>query len=123
VESVSSLPAALQSRALANVHIRGNTVEPREDVRVFIGNLRCSTRFDSAVDLEIRNDHGLLCSTIRSKKGLKLSWDRSPRWSSSIRACRAVLDLAIEDDRAMAKIIRDAIKKANPRYDLLAEPE
>jgi len=67
-QSVSSLPAALQGRALANAHIRGNTVEPREDVRVFIGNLRCSRRFESAVDLEIRNDHGLFVAQSDQKK-------------------------------------------------------
>jgi hypothetical protein len=120
-QSVTSLPPALQGRGLSNAHMRGNSVETRQHVRVFIGNVIYSMRFESAVDLQIRNDNGLLRRTIRSKKGLELLWDRSPRWSNSIRLCRAILDIGNGEDRAKANIIRDAIAHGNPGYHLLAD--
>ena len=115
--------ATLQ-RAIKNAHVcNGNlpriTAE-RNDV-VFIGDTARSARFAKAVDLEIYRDGGLLQQTVLSKDKRPLQWDKSPRWNSSLRPCRPILDLSQTSDRKRADRLRAAILRANPTFDILGE--
>ncbi len=98
-ESLSALPAEARKRALANEHIEAGRVrkaDGRHD-RVFVGDPRHSQLFESAVDLQVGDNFGLLRRTIFAKDGRELRWTdegKSPRWNSALRACRAVLDLS-----------------------------
>ena len=89
-------------------------------VRVFLADRKHSMRFDRAVDLGVYNDGGLLRQTLRAKDGSKIEWERSPRWNSVTRTCRAVFDLADPESRSRASIVRDSVKRLNPGFDLFA---
>jgi Nucleotide modification associated domain 3 len=105
-------------RAVKNVHVLNGRLprvtSERYDV-LFVGDPVRSARFDRAVDLEIYCDGGLLQKTILSKDLSQLRWDRSPRWNSSLRPCRSVLDLSRHADCGRAELLGSAIRAANPR--------
>ena len=113
--------AALK-RALKNAHVWDGkllrTTKKRHDV-LFVGDPARSARFDKAVDLEVYRDGGLLQRTILSKDKRRLRWDESPRWNSSLRPCRPILDLSESTDRARAEQLRSAVIAINPEFDLL----
>ncbi len=126
-ESITRLPAAQQEHAKHNAHVQGDRVEVRKDekgkveeIRVFIGNRKHSTEFGRAVDLQINQKDSLLLKTVLTADGRKLEWDSKPRWHSVVRSCRALLDLSIPENRKRAELLRRAIKKLNPNFDLLA---
>lgn len=120
-ESVNRLSAADRKRATANEHVWNGRVDadPRRNVHVFLGELKHSRRFDSAIDLGVGDDGGLLRATIRTKAGDALEWDKSPRWNSALRACRAVLDLNDTHQLRRAEVLQDAIARTNHDFDLL----
>jgi hypothetical protein len=113
--------AALR-RAIKNAHVWNGkphrVTSERHDV-LFIGDPARSARFNRAIDLQIFRNGGLLQKTILSKDHRPLCWASSPRWNSSLRACRAVLDLSQEADCRRAKLLRSAIRSANPQLDIL----
>lgn len=110
-------------RAMANAHVCGGKLlritADRYDV-LFVGDPDRSGRFDKAVDLEIYRDGGLLQQTILSKDRRPLRWDKSPRWNSSLRPCRTVLDLSHTADLPRAQQLRTAIMAMNRNFDLFA---
>jgi hypothetical protein len=118
---ISHLPQTDQRRVVQNEHMNGKRVESRDFVRIFIGKPQHSARFKHAVDLGIYRNNGLLKRAILTAKGQRVMWDRSPRWNSVTRACRAVLDLSVSDDFRRAELIRRAVQNANPKLDLLAD--
>jgi Nucleotide modification associated domain 3 len=109
-------------RATKNVHVLNGKLpritSERHDV-LFVGDPARSARFDRAVDLEIYHDSGLLQETILSKNLRQLRWDRSPRWNSSLRPCRSVLDLSRQADCRRAKLLGSAIRASNPQCRLI----
>jgi hypothetical protein len=107
-------------RAAKNAHTSDGHVEGRRLVRVFLGNPRHSARFDYAVDLGIYQSDSLLRNAVRTKSGEKINWHEKPHWNSVTRACRAILNLEIPEQRKRANLIRDAIRRKNPGFDLLA---
>jgi Nucleotide modification associated domain 3 len=107
-------------RAAKNAHVVNGCVEKRDLVRVFLGDPKHSAKFDKAVDLEIYQTDSLLRRSVLTKDGKKINWHQRPHWNSVTRGCRAILDLEIPEQRRRAKMIRDAIRKKNPYFDLLA---
>lgn len=108
-------------RARRNAHVRGGHVERRrgDGVRVFAGSRQYSCRFVVAVDWEVRRNGGLMQQVVRTKDGQEVQWNRSPRWNSVTRSCRAILDLDKPDDRKAAKILARHIRRLNKGFDLL----
>ena len=119
-EGIAHLPQADQRRVVQNGHMNGRRVESRNFVRVFLGKRKHSARFDHAVDLGIYRNDGLLKKTIRTAQGQEVMWNRSPRWNSVTRTCRAVLDLSVPKETQRAQLICSSISSANPEFDLLA---
>jgi hypothetical protein len=119
-ESVAHLPPVERRRALENAHMRGNRVERRESVRVFLGNLKYSARFRRAVDLGVYRDDSLLKRIVRARDGRPIRWHEPPRWNSVTRSCRPILDLSLKADLSTAAFLRDGIGSLNPGFDLLA---
>jgi hypothetical protein len=119
-QGVAQLKSAQRQRALSNAHMVGARVDSRELVRVFLGDMRHSARFDFAVDFEVYQDHGLMQKVVRSSDGRSIEWKESPRWNSVTRSCRAILDLGDSDGRKRAKILEQRIHSRNPGYRLLA---
>jgi Nucleotide modification associated domain 3 len=117
--TIRDLPVTQRSRVKHNAHITGTRVETRPLIRVFIGDPEFSCRFHRAVDLGIYEVDSLLRNTIRCADGRAIQWRRSPRWNSVMRGCRAVLDLDAPEDLRRAKLLRKAIMRANPHFDLL----
>jgi hypothetical protein len=110
-------PATLR-RALKNAHVvQGKLLRVRgkRHEALFIGDLHRSARFDKAVDLEIYDHRGLLRRCVLSTNKHRLEWTRSPRWNSSLRSCRPVLDLSDTSDLARARQLRAAMRAANPK--------
>jgi len=118
-ELITQLPTSVQRRVVDNEHMRGRRVESRTLVRVFIGNPKYSARFSLPVDLGIYRNDGLLRKTVRTADGQKVEWDRSPRWNSVTRTCRAVLDLSAATELRRAEIINRSVQVLNPKCDLL----
>jgi Nucleotide modification associated domain 3 len=112
---------SILDRAMRNTHLHDGklrSITPdRYDV-LFIGDAERSALFNRAVDLEIYQDSGLLQKTMLSKDRRCLQWARSPRWSSSLRCCRPVIDLSIEEDKRRAEQLRAAILQVNPTVDI-----
>jgi hypothetical protein len=112
-----------RDRAMKNVHVHNGALQritPHRHDILFIGDPHRSRCFDRAVDLEVYSDGGLLRKIFFSKDQRLLRWDKAPRWSSSLRACRPVLDLARKEEFTRAEELRSAILTANPDFDLLA---
>jgi len=114
-ESTKQLPKALRDRASKNAHVWKGAVLKDGCQRVFVGNSRHSRRFSHPVDMEIGNDKGLLRRSIKATGGRLLQWDKSPRWNSALRSCRAVL----ETNEAAAKYLARRIAKENPGLNLI----
>ncbi len=119
-ESIAKLPREARERARHNAHVQGEHVERRKSVRVFLGHPEYSAKFDRAVDLGIYREDSLLRHTVYTADGKKIAWNSKPRWSSVIRTCRVILDLSIPENINRAELLRRAIKKLNPSFDLLA---
>ena len=104
-------------RALKNVHFRGqNNLLSNE--YVFVGNPLSSCAFTKAVDLQVNDDNGLMYKAFTTADGSPLTRNGWPRWSSSLRSCRIVIDLAKHDHRNRAEIVQQAVKKEN-NFDIL----
>jgi hypothetical protein len=120
--SASSDPSLLSAhdreRALKNIHFRSGTTLRANDY-VFVGYESCSSAFGRAVDLQVTDDHGLIYKAFATADGSPLTRNGRPRWFSSLRSCRIVIDLARHDHRHHADILRQAIKKEND-FDILA---
>jgi hypothetical protein len=106
-----------QRRALRNAHVRNwclpRIKKGRHDV-LFVGDPNRSARFDRAVDLEVYQDNGLLRRTILSSDGRALNWSQRPRWNSSLRPCRVVLDHSDREHAKRFEILRKSLIAANP---------
>ena len=105
-------------RARRNVHFVNGPLPQTH--RVFIGDPQYSTRFARAVDLQVNREDGLLYRTIRTADGQRLTLNGTPKWNSSLRSCRPIWDLAIANDRTLARTVHDAIAATND-YNLLAD--
>jgi hypothetical protein len=106
------------ARAAQNIHFENGQLSEKE--HVFIGERRHSAIFPKAVDLKVYEPDGLMYRTMRAASGAPLALNGRPRWYSSLRSCRALWDLTIEDHRQLAEIVRDEILRENSGYDLLA---
>jgi hypothetical protein len=104
-------------RARQNVHFCGGKLDPGH--RVFIGDVRYSNFFNKAVNLEVKSESGLIYQVARAANGSPLSLNGTPRWNSSLRACRVIWDLEDLYARARAEIAANAINK-HTGYHLLA---
>jgi hypothetical protein len=120
-EPIGNLPASVGRRVRHNAHVVRSRVESRPLVRVFIGQTGYSRLFKRAVDLGVYQPDSLLRAAIRCADGRTVQWQRSTRWNSALRGCRAVLDLGAPEERRRAKLLRSAIMRANPEFDLLAD--
>jgi len=120
-QMITRLPNSVQRRVVHNEHMRGRRVESRTHVRVFIGSPKYSARFALPVDLGIYKNYGLLRKTVRTANGEKVQWDRSPRWNSVTRTCRAVLDLSVAAELRRAEIINRSVQMFNPKCDFLRD--
>ena len=116
-ESLTSLPDEFQERAKHNAHVQNEkAVEDRPMIRVFLGNIDLSLRFDHAVDLGIGGEKSLLREVVRAADGRMLEWNSSPKWNSATRACRPILDLNSEKDSGRILTLQSAIKAENSRF-------
>jgi hypothetical protein len=104
-------------RARQNAHFYRSKLDTGD--RVFIGCTRYSQFFSRAVDLEVTIDSGLLYKVVRTAKGDPLRLNGTPRWNSSLRACRVIWDLNDPESRARAEITANAIHRQTG-YDLLS---
>jgi len=118
-QTLDNLPDEELRRVSFNAHVRGNQVESRDKVRVFLGEQQHSARFAKAVDLGVYKPDSLLLQTVRTADGRQIRWNCPPRWNSVLRCCRAVLDLAIPEQRQRAEILRQRVLVWNPQFDLL----
>src|SRR5258708_6711499 len=114
---------ATLNRAIKNAHVRDGKLprisSDRHDI-LLIGDPAHSACFTKALDLQVHTNDGLLQKTFLSKDQRSLQWDKSPRWSSSLRTCRPVLDLCKNRDLTRAQQLRSAILAVNPDFDLFA---
>ena len=108
-----------RERALKNIHFRGKDQLPSNDF-VFVGNSLSSRAFTRAVDLQANDDGGLIYKAFTTANGEPLTRNRRPRWFSSLRSCRVVIDLSKQDDRRRAEILREAIRTEND-FDIFGE--
>lgn len=116
-QRLHDVPHHYRGRARGNAHIEANRLGDRQ--RIFIADKTRSARFDRAVDLGATEIDGLMYQTFRSKGGVPLTLGGSPRWSSSLRACRCMFDLLSTEDRKRAELVRAAILRQN-KFDLLS---
>jgi hypothetical protein len=114
---VSMLEPQDGERALKNIHFRGKKHLPSNDY-VFVGNPLSSCAFTRAVDLQVNDDNGLIYKAFTTADGSPLTRNGRPRWFSSLRSCRVVIDLAKHDHRNRAETLREAVKKEN-HFDIL----
>jgi Nucleotide modification associated domain 3 len=105
-------------RAAKNVHFVDGIIGDSQ--RIFIGSKRHSKFFPRAVDLQTTQGSGLLFRTIRAASGKHLRLHGKIPWNSSTRSCRVIWDLELREDRARARIARNAILRKT-RYDLLRD--
>lgn len=119
-QTITHLTPSQKKRVIENEHMAGNSVDGRKFARVFIADKKHSCQFERAVDLEIYDDDGLLRQTIKAKDGRSLEWDRSPKWYSALRSCRAVFDLSDSDQRKRAIRLNKRIQSVNGHIDMLA---
>jgi hypothetical protein len=106
-------------RARRNVHFNDGVLRATD--RVFVADPEYSTLFTTAVDLEVGNEQGLVYSAMRTATGLRLCRNGSPKWSSSLRACRRMWDLDDPEHWQRAQLVRNAILADNNNYDLLRD--
>ncbi len=114
---ISVLEPNDRERALENIHFRRKKHLPSNDY-VFVGNPLSSRAFTRAVDLQVNDDNGLIYKAFTAADGSPLTRNGRPRWFSSLRSCRIVIDLAKHDHRNRAEILRQAVKKEND-FDIL----
>jgi len=105
-----------RARAEQNVHFSRGVLPTQH--RVFIGDQRYSALFNSAIDLGVYDPNGLVYRTMHAADKRAFMLNGRPRWSSSLRPCRAMWDLGIRQERNQAQIVRDEILRDND-YDLL----
>jgi hypothetical protein len=120
-QTIKSLPPNDRDRLRRNDHIRGDRVEGREHVRVFLADPKYSRKFRRAVDLQVYAARSLLTAVVKTADGRRIQWYERPRWNSVTRACRAILSLSDGTHTKRARTLRDAIRARNPDYDLLAD--
>ena len=114
---ISMLKPQDAERALKNIHFRRqNNLLSNE--YVFVGNPLSSRAFTKAVDLQVNDDNGLMYKAFTTADGRSLTRNGRPRWSSSLRSCRIIIDLAKHDHRSRAEILQQAVKKEN-NFDIL----
>ena len=114
---ISMLEPNDRQRALKNIHFRGEKHLPSNDF-VFVGNPLSSCAFTRAVGLQVNDDNGLIYKAFTTADDIPLTRNGRPRWSSSLRSCRVVIDLAKPGHRNRAEILRQAVKKDN-NFDIL----
>jgi hypothetical protein len=114
---ISMLEPNHRERALKNIHFRGKKHLPSNDY-VFVGNPLSSRAFTRAVDLQVNHDTGLIYKAFTAADGGRLIRNGRPRWYSSLRSCRIVIDLAKVDHRNRAEMLRQAVRKEND-FDIL----
>jgi hypothetical protein len=107
-------------RAQQNIHWAHGAMLPRE--RIFISVRQFSRRFEHAADLQVDNQaNGLIYEAFRAADGRQLLFNASPRWRSSLRACREMWDLSDAAHFERAQLVRDAIQRVNQGFDLLQD--
>ncbi|MBI4658209.1 MAG: hypothetical protein HY735_05055 [Verrucomicrobia bacterium] len=121
-DPVSKAKAANRDRARLNAHVsHGHVVsKPKRVDRLFIGFTRFSALFEKAVDFGIGRTDSLFQRTIYTAGGQAINWRTPPRWNSVVRSCRAVWDLNDPAGRRRVRTVREAIRRKNPQFDLLA---
>ena len=126
IENVVSAKTALsllspekRNRALKNIHFSRCNQLPEDDY-VFLGDPIHSKLFNSAIDLRVNDEDGLIYRAFTTANGAPLSRNGRPRWFSSLRSSRIVIDLAKQDHRSRGEILRQAIKN-EASFDILAE--
>jgi len=105
---VSLLEDRDRERAFKNIHFWGQKKLPTND-RVFVGHRDYSCLFSKAVDLGAHDDSGLLYKVFTAANGSRLGRNGRPKWFSSLRSCRVVLELGKPEHRQRAEMLRDAI--------------
>ena len=125
-EKLEELSPELRCRVNRNAHCCNGKVPTNR--RVFLGDEQHSRLFDKAVALWVPRSNSqdewessLMYKKLRSADGQCLSLNCSPRWSSSLRACRKMWDLDKPKERKLAERVRDAIQKYNKDFDLLKD--
>mgnify|MGYP007062755389 CR=1 FL=1 len=122
--SLAELPSRLQVRAKFNAHVeQERRVEGRPMARVFLSDEAVSLRFNRAVDLGIGRAESLLQQVVLAADGRRLGWNSKPKWNSSTRACRAILNLDSEGDRERITTLEKAIKVENPMFAGFLSPK
>ena len=111
------VPRAYRVRALRNAHFHRRLVP--DGHRIFIGSRKYSRKFRRAVPLDFHRENGLAYKTCTAKSGELLVMGSRPRWGSSLRACRAMWDVANSPERKRANVIRRAIEQFDG-FDFLA---
>jgi hypothetical protein len=66
----------------------------------------------------VNHDNGLIYKAFAAADGGRLIRNGRPRWYSSLRSCRIVIDLAKVDHRNRAEMLRQAVRKEND-FDIL----
>jgi hypothetical protein len=107
------------ARARRNVHFKKGPLCNTH--RVFIGNPSYSSQLRKAIDLKVNEPDGLMYRTILTADGSPLVMGSRPHWRSSLRSCRQIWDLSVEEQRQRAQIVRDEIRMKNNNYDLLVD--
>lgn len=120
-ERIDTLPRDTRQRVVFNAHVVDGKVKERDGERVFVGSndLRHSRRFETAVDLEVYHDGGLMHRVVRTADGKHIRWKESPRWNSVTRSCRAILDLENRHDSVLASYLASRISEKNEGFDLI----
>ena len=108
-----------RERASYNAHFTGGNAPLNKGNVVFIGDMNHSGLFDYAVPLVTQlSPSSLLYRAFRTASGAALPLNGT-HWSSYTRSCRDICDIADQDGRRRAKILRDAIVTRN-NFDILA---
>jgi hypothetical protein len=69
---------------------------------------------------QVNDDNGLIYKAFTTADGSPLTRNGRPKWFSSLRSCRVVIDLSKQDDRKRAEMLQQAIKKEN-NFDIVGE--
>jgi len=107
-------------RAGRNAHFAHAIGVLPENEWVFLGAPRYSKRFSRAVDLEVTSPSGLMYRAFTSSKGELLAYGGRPSWRSSLRSCRKIWDLSDPAARAVAEVVRKAIRTSTG-FDFLED--
>jgi len=108
---LDALSNDVRMRALSNVHFRTGKRLPQNDY-VFVGDRTQSGLFHTAVDLGVRDSIGLIYRAFTAANGQPLRCGQRPRWYSSLRSCRRILDMSQAADQERTRILRIAIERA-----------